>query len=119
MQIFTYVLLGFAGGFVGGTFGVGGGTIMVPALLLLFNMTQHQAQGTSLAIMLPPVTLFAVLRYYYQGHVKINIAVFAALGFFIGAFIGAHLIQTIPDANLKRAFGVFLIIVGVKIALLK
>ena len=64
MQILSYLLLGLVGGLLGGTFGIGGGTIMVPALVYIFALTQHQAQGTSLAIMLPPVTLLAVLRYY-------------------------------------------------------
>ena len=114
-----YLLLGLAGGIVGGLFGVGGGTIMVPALVILFGLSQHQAQGTSLAIMLPPVTILAVLRYYYSGHVKINIAIFAAIGFLFGALIGAHFIQSVPDANLKRAFGIFLVFVGFKMVLTK
>jgi len=109
MQNVVYLMVGLIGGFIGGVFGLGGGAIMVPALIFLFGLTQHQAQGTSLAIMLPPVGLLAVLRYYYSGNVKVNIALLAAIGFLFGAFLGAHFVQEVPDANLKRAFGIFLV----------
>ena len=92
---------------------------MVPALVLLFGLTQHQAQGTALAVMLPPVFLLAVLRYYWAGNVKIQMAIFIAVGFVVGAFIGAHIVQGIPSPLLKRGFGVFLILIGIKMAFLK
>ena len=116
-MIALYLLIGFVGGVAGGMFGIGGGAIMVPALLYLFHMTQHQAQGTTLAIMLPPIGLLAALRYYYAGHVNVKIAVFVALGFFFGALLGADLVQDISSPNLKRAFGIFLIVIGTKMVL--
>ena len=119
MNNFLYILVGLLSGALSGAFGIGGGTIMVPALVLLFGMTQHQAQGTSLAVMLPPVFILAVWRYYQEGHVHVQTATFIALGFIFGALLGAHLIQNIPDAGLKRAFGIFLVLVGLKMALLK
>ncbi len=119
MTQLLYVTLGLVAGMAGGAFGLGGGTIMVPALALLFGLTQHQAQGTALAVMLPPVFLFAVLRYYREGHVNIPMAAFIAGGFIVGALLGAHFAQGIPDVHLKRAFGVLLIIVGIKMAFLK
>ena len=119
MQNLVYFIIGLGGGFFGGVFGLGGGAIMVPALVFLFGLTQHQAQGTSLAIMLPPVGLLAVLRYYYSGNVKVNIAVMAAIGFLFGAFLGAHFIQEVPDVNVKRAFGICLVAIGLRMALIK
>jgi len=117
MNIFLYVLLGLTAGFFGGALGLGGGAIMVPALVLLFGLTQHQAQGTSLAVMLPPIFLLAVLRYYWAGHVKVQMALFIALGFIAGAFWGAHFVQGIPAAGLKKTFGIVLMLLGFKMAL--
>ncbi len=117
MTIFLYLILGLIGGAVSGVLGIGGGTIMVPAFVLLFGLTQHQAQGTALAVMLPPVFILAVMRYYIAGNVKVQMALFIAIGFFVGAYAGAHVAQSIPAASLKRAFGVFLIVVGIKMLL--
>lgn len=119
MQIFLYILLGAAAGSVGGALGLGGGVIMVPALVFLFGLTQHQAQGTALAVMLPPVFILAVLRYYYAGNVKIQMALFICCGFVLGALLGAHLVQNVPATTLKRVFGIFMILIGIKMALLK
>ncbi len=119
MPVILYLALGLVSGIVGGALGLGGGAIMVPAFVLLFGLTQHQAQGTALAVMLPPVFIFGVLRYYWAGNVKVQMALFVAAGFVVGAFLGAHLVQNIPEANLKRAFGIFLIIIGIKMAFIK
>jgi len=100
-------------------FGIGGGTILIPALVFLCGLTQHQAQGTTLAIMIPPIGLLAALRYYYAGNVKLGMAGFICLGFFVGGLIGAHLIQNIPDLLLKRLFGVFLAFVALRMILTK
>jgi hypothetical protein len=109
-----YVILGLAAGIFSGVFGIGGGVILIPALVYLFGLTQHQAQGTTLAILVPPIGLLAALRYYYSGNVKLGMAGFICLGFFIGGLIGAHFIQGIGDLALKRAFGVFLAIIAVR-----
>jgi len=113
MQI-LYLVMGLAAGIVSGGLGVGGGIILVPSLVFFFGLTQHQAQGTALAIILPPVFLFAVLKYYSAGNVNIPIAIFASIGLFIGAYFGATFVQGIPDVMLKRAFGALMIIVGIK-----
>ena len=107
-----YVALGLAAGVLGGMFGIGGGVILVPALVLLFGMNQHVAQGTSLAILLPPVGILAVMRYYQAGNVKLGIAAFICAGFIVGGFIGASLIQNMPGALLKKMFGVFFLLVS-------
>lgn len=119
MTQLLYILVGLIGGIVSGSFGIGGGTIMIPLLVYFFGLTQHQAQGTALATILAPVGILAVLKYYSAGNVKVNIAVLMALGFIFGALIGANYIHTLPDVALKRAFGVFLIIVGLKMALFR
>jgi hypothetical protein len=97
-----------------GAFGIGGATIIIPALIFLFGFTQHQAQGTALAALLPPVGLLAALKYYYSGNVIIDVALYTAVGFLIGGFIGAVIVQPIPDIILKRAFAVYLMVIAVK-----
>ncbi|MDP2653622.1 MAG: sulfite exporter TauE/SafE family protein [Candidatus Omnitrophota bacterium] len=114
MVFFSYLLIGLLGGVFSGAFGIGGGTIMVPALVLLMGMGQHQAQGTTLAVLMVPVSILAVLQYYHAGHVKVAAAMTMALGFVFGALAGAYVIQNVSDANLKRAFGLFLVAVGAK-----
>jgi len=118
-MIIAYLILGLIAGIVGGSLGLGGGAIMVPVLVYFFHLTQHQAQGTALAVMLPPVFIFAVLRYYYAGNVKVQMACFIAIGFIIGAFLGAHMVQSLPSAVLKKMFGGFLIVIGIKMAFFK
>ena len=76
-------------------------------------------QGTALAVMLTPVFAPVVWRYYQAGNVKVQMALFIACGFVIGALLGAHFIQGLPEATLKRAFGVFLVLIGIKLASLK
>lgn len=117
MSAVLYIILGIVAGVCGGMFGIGGGTILIPALVYLFGLTQHQAQGTTLAIMVPPIGLLAALRYYYSGNVKLNMAAFICLGFFVGGFFGAQLIQGLPEPLLRRMFGVFLLAVSLRMIL--
>jgi uncharacterized membrane protein YfcA len=117
MNQVLYVILGVVAGIFGGLFGIGGGTILIPALVYLFGLTQHQAQGTTLAIMVPPIGLLAALRYYYSGNVKLGMAGLICLGFFVGGWLGAHFIQDIPDLTLKRLFGVFLAFIAARMIL--
>jgi len=119
MSQLSYIILGLVAGIFGGMFGLGGGLIIIPALVYLFGFTQLQAQGTNLVIMLPPIGLLAALHYYYSGNVKLNIALFVCLGFLFGGFIGAHLIQGLPQPIVKRAFGVIMLIVSVRMILAK
>lgn len=119
MSQLLYIALGLIAGIFGGMFGIGGGTILIPALVYLFGLTQHQAQGTTLAIMVPPIGLLAALRYYYSGNVKLGIAGLICLGFLIGGLIGAQFVQDLPDLLLKRLFGIFLLFVSVKMILAK
>ena len=114
-----YVLIGLSAGALSGLLGLGGGFIIIPILLYAFGLTQHQAQGTSLAIMIPPITLLAAWRYYQSGNVKINIAIFIAAGFAIGGLLGADLVHRIPEAALKKVFGVTLFLVSMRMIFFK
>ena len=108
----AYLIVGLIAGISGGFLGLGGGTILIPALVYLFKMTQHQAQGTSLAAMIPPIGLLAAVKYYQAGHINIKVAALVALGFFIGGFFGGTFAQPVSDTILKKIFGVFIVIVG-------
>jgi uncharacterized membrane protein YfcA len=100
-------------------FGIGGGTILIPGLVYLFGLTQHQAQGTTLAVMVPPIGLLAALRYYYSGNVKLGMAGFICLGFFFGGLIGANFVQDFSDPLLRRLFGAFLFFISINMMLVK
>jgi len=113
MNICLYIALGLLAGVCSGFLGLGGGTIIIPVLVYVFGLTQHQAQGTTLALMVPPIGLLAALKYYYEGNVNIQIAIFVCLGFFIGGLLGAYLVTPVPDALLKKIFGIFLIGVAI------
>jgi len=114
MQQFLYIMLGLMAGVFSGFLGIGGGTILIPVMVYLFGLTQHQAQGTTLALMIPPIGLLAAMRYFQSGNVKINMAIFICLGFFVGGWIGAHFVQGIPDLTLKRIFGTYLLFIAIK-----
>ncbi len=109
-----YLLLGLVTGILGGLLGIGGASVVVPALVLLYGFTQHDAQGTILAAMIPPIGLLAAWRYWQAGHVKIGPAALIALGFFVGGYLGAIVVQHVPDLILKRVFGVFLLAIAAR-----
>jgi len=119
MNYILYLAFGAVAGVFGGAFGIGSGTIMIPIFVLVFGMTQHQAQGTALAVMLPPVFILAVVRYYAEGHINVPMAVYMAIGFTIGGLIGANAIQGISDVMLKRAFGVYLLAIAIRYLFVK
>ncbi len=112
-----YLALGLVTGIASGFFGIGGGAVLIPALVYLFGLTQHQAQGTTLAIMIPPIGLLAAMKYYYAGNVKLNIAVFICLGFFVGGLLGAQVVHKVPEPLLKKLFGIFLLGISLKMIL--
>ncbi len=114
-----YLLIGLAGGVCGGLLGIGGGTIVVPALVLVYHFTQHKAQGTLLAAFLLPVFFLAVWNYYQNGNVDVRAAVLIAVGIFIGGFFGAKLSHMMPELILKRCFAVFLIFVAAQLLISK
>ncbi len=109
-----FLLLGFGigVGVLGGMLGIGGGVVLVPGLILLFGFTQQEAQGTSLAVMIPPIGLFAAMVYYQHGFIRLPVVGLIALGFMIGAFLGAKLVPHIPLAMLRIVFGILLLYIG-------
>lgn len=116
----TYLLYALWGGVIGvisGILGLGGGILIIPTLILFFGLTQHQAQGTSLMMMVPPIGLLAALRYYRDGNVIMPIALLGALGFFLGGYVGAGLAHRFSEMALRRAFGALLVGVGLKMIL--
>ena len=112
LNLFLYLLLGLFAGGISGLIGIGGGILIVPALIYLFGLTQHQAQGTTLALLIPPIGLLAAWTYYKQGHVNLTMAAFICLGFFIGGLFGAKLAVGISNEILQRIFGVVLLLVS-------
>ena len=106
------VLVGLIGGTLSGLTGLGGGFIMVPLLVYLFGMSQHSAQGTSLAVLLPPLGLLAFMQYYRNDHVDVRVAVLVALGFFFGGYAGGYVAQLIPGPLLRKGFAVVMALIA-------
>lgn len=106
--------LGIATGILAGLVGVGGGILIVPALLYFFKMDQHTAQGTSLAVLLPPTGLFAFLRYYKAGHVNVSLAIVLIVGVVVGGYFGGGWAQQISGPALRKGFAVFMFLAALK-----
>src|SRR5436305_7151994 len=108
----TLIIFGVVVGVFSGVMGLGGGSVMIPIMVLIFGLTQQQAHGTSLAVMIPPVTLPAVIQYYRNGNVKVGMAGWMALGVLGGTFFGAWIANSLPKETLKLVFGFVLIYVA-------
>jgi len=119
MNILLYVVLGLSAGILSGLFGIGGGILIVPALVLFFGLSQHLAQGTTLALMVPPIGLLAAWTYYKQDFVDVKIAALICLGFFFGGLIGAKFATLINPILLKKLFGFALLVAALKMILTK
>ncbi|OFX35875.1 MAG: permease [Bacteroidetes bacterium GWA2_32_17] len=113
-EIIVLIVIGLIAGITGGMFGLGGGLIVIPALVFFMGLTQHEAEGTNLAFMLAPVGLLATINYYKSGFVNIKYAVIIALAFVIGAYFGSIWALHLPANILKKAFGVMIILIGIK-----
>ena len=107
------VLVGLAAGVISGMFGVGGGVIIVPALVILAGFSQHKAVGTSLAVLLPPVGIAATMEYYRHGNVGLRAALIIAAGLVLGAWIGAFFANKMSGPHLRLSFGVFICVMGI------
>ncbi len=117
--ILSLVLIGILAGMLSGLVGVGGGVIMVPLLVLLLGFSQHQAQGTSLAVLVVPVTAVAVYAYYKEGHIDWRYAAIIAVFFVIGGFFGSKIAIGLDEKMLKRTFGIILLLIAGKMLLEK
>ena len=114
-----YIILGIAAGILSGLIGIGGGIIIIPALVLLCGLSQHEAQGTTLALMVPPVGILAAWTYYKHGHVNLPVAAFICIGFFFGGLIGAKIACTFNNCLLEKIFGASLLLIGCKMLFFK
>ncbi|TSA15453.1 sulfite exporter TauE/SafE family protein [bacterium] len=112
-----YLILGLLAGVLSGLVGLGGGFVIVPALVFIFGFSQHQAQGTTLALLVPPIGLLAAWTYYRQGFVDIRVAALIAVGFVVGSLLGARYAMTVSNETLEKVFGVALVVIGVKMIL--
>lgn len=115
-HVIALVILGIAAGMLSGMFGIGGGVVIVPALVAFFYFDQKRAVGTSLAVLILPVSGFAVLAYYRAKKLQIRTAALVALGLIFGAVVGAQVALELPGATLQRLYGLFLIYVGWRFA---
>jgi uncharacterized membrane protein YfcA len=105
-------VFGVAIGICSGLLGIGGGVLLVPGLVLLFGFSQQEAQGTSLAVLVPPIGLFAAIVYYQHGYLRLSVAGWVAAGFLVGALLGAYCVAHLPVAILRIGFGSLLLFVG-------
>lgn len=108
------VMIGIAAGTLGGLVGVGGGIIIVPALIYFLGFSQFQAQGTSLALIMFPVGILAVIQYYKQGHVDFRYVILLALGFVVGGYLGSKISLSLPQLTVKRIFAILMLVIAVK-----
>lgn len=117
MTAATFVLLllvGLAAGFLSGLVGIGGGVIIVPALVLLLGFSQKLAQGTSLGILLLPVGILAVIQYYKQGYLNVQFVAVVSLAFILGSFLGSKLALSLSDEKMKKIFAIVMMLIAIK-----
>jgi len=108
------IVIGIITGFMAGMLGIGGAIIMIPALVYFLGLSQQMAQGTSLAVMLPPIGIIAAYNYYQAGQVNLKFALILAAAFIVGSYFGSKLAINIPQPVLKKIFGVLLLLVSAK-----
>ncbi len=109
------VITGILAGFIAGGFGVGGGIVIVPALVFILKMSQHEAQGTSLAVLSVPLGfIMAASNYHKKGYINYKVAIVLVITFFIGSYLGSLASVNLPAKTLKKAFGVLMLVAGIK-----
>jgi uncharacterized membrane protein YfcA len=111
--IVSMLILGLAAGVLGGLFGIGGGLVIVPALVILKSIDQKTATGTSLFALMWPVGILGVIEYHRRGEMRFDLGTWIAAGLVLGILVGAKLTAPLSPATMKRAYGVFLVLVGV------
>jgi uncharacterized protein len=119
MRELSLIILGLLAGGLSGLIGIGGGIIIIPILVFVYGFSQHQAQGTTLAMLVPPIGILAAWSYYRQGFVDIKIAVLIGLGFFAGAYAGARWAASFNSPILEKIFGAALFLISIKMMLSK
>lgn len=112
--IILLIIIGLLAGLLSGLIGIGGGIIMVPLFIVLLGLSQHNAQGMSLAVMLPPVTLLAVYNYHKAGQIDWKMALIVSAVFIIGGYLGSKFALKIDQAILRKIFGIVMLVISVK-----
>lgn len=112
--ILILILIGLFAGMMSGFVGIGGGVVMVPALVYIMGLDQHTAQGTSLILMLPPIGILAVMNYYKTDNVNIPYGIIIAIAFVIGGYYGSKIALKLSPAKVKLIFGVLMLYVAAK-----
>jgi uncharacterized membrane protein YfcA len=107
-MIIGLLLIGLAAGILGGMVGVGGGLIVVPALVFFFGFSQHEAQGTSLGLLVLPVALLGMINYYKSGYVDFKVVGLLAISFFLGSYFGSKWSLSLPQETIKKYFALLL-----------
>ena len=118
MSVSTFIILiiiGLLAGILSGLVGVGGGILMIPLLIIFLGLSQHQAQGTALFAMLPPIGILAAINYYKEGFVKWEYAIVIAFTFIIGGYLGSKLSLSLPPQMVRRIFGVIMLLGAIKL----
>lgn len=113
-DILLYLGLGLGVGTLSGLIGIGGGVLVTPALIYLFGFSQHNAQGTTLALLVPPIGLLGAWTYFQQGYVDTRAATLICLGFVFGGLVGAKFAIDLPESLLRKVFGTSLILIGIR-----
>lgn len=113
-MIIILIMVGIAAGVLSGLVGIGGGIIIVPALVYFLAFSQKMAQGTSLGILLLPIGLLGVIQYYKQGYIDIRVVVIISLAFFAGSYFGSKIALSLPQESLKKVFAVLMILISIK-----
>ena len=112
--ILLLIIIGLAAGILSGMIGIGGGIIIVPALVFVLGFTQQQAQGTSLGLLLLPVGILAVVNYYKQGFIDVKVVGIMSVTFILGGWLGSKIALSLPQETVKKIFAIILIVVAVK-----
>jgi uncharacterized protein len=113
--IVILVIVGLLAGVLSGLVGLGGGVIIVPALVFILGFSQHQAQGTSLGILLLPAGLFAVMNYYKKGYIDVKVVLLLFVGFLVGGWLGSKISLNLPEGTLKKIFAIALVLIAGKV----
>ncbi|HEX8333324.1 MAG TPA: sulfite exporter TauE/SafE family protein [Segetibacter sp.] len=112
--IILLILIGVAAGMLSGMVGIGGGIVIVPALVYFLAFSQKDAQGTTLGLLLFPVGILGVLQYYKQGHVDFKVVAIVAIGFILGSFLGSKISLTLSEERVKKFFAIVIMLVAIK-----
>ena len=112
--IILVIIVGLAAGLLSGLVGVGGGIIIVPALVFILGFSQHEAQGTSLGILLLPAGIFAAMNYYKQGYIDLKVVLILFVGFLIGGYLGSKISLNMSEAVIKKIFAGVLAVIAIK-----